>query len=242
MHSENVKDIRGELQADAEAAGIAVNSAGLRVKRLLDVIFAAIGLVIAAPILLVVAVMIRLESHGPAVFVQNRVGRFGRIFRMYKLRTMVKDAEVKGAGLAIEHNDARITRVGKFLRATSIDEWPQFLNILKGDMSFIGPRALPTPYLERWNRRQRLRLLMPQGMSGRSQIMVRNDAPWPERLERDVEYVESWSLIEDARLALQTFGKVFARSGVASSEGSVKEFTEDEKTGQSTAGEEADSG
>jgi lipopolysaccharide/colanic/teichoic acid biosynthesis glycosyltransferase len=111
------------------------------------------------------------------------------------------------------------------LRATSFDELPQLWNILRGDMSFVGPRPLPLVYLDRWNERQRLRLLAPQGMGGWSQLLARNDAPWSERLELDAWYVEHWSLWLDVRIFLQTVGAVLMRRKVEAADGTVHEFT-----------------
>jgi lipopolysaccharide/colanic/teichoic acid biosynthesis glycosyltransferase len=204
----------------------------LAVKRLIDIFGAVLGLLLLWPLLLILAIAVRLDSKGPAFFTQQRLGRWGQPFTLIKLRTMVKDAEKKGAGLGIEKNDARITRVGAFLRKTSLDEVPQLWNVLRGDMSFVGPRPLPVSYLERWDERQRLRLVMPQGITGWSQVTMRNDGPWPDRLEKDVEYLENWSLIFDARIFLQTLGKVFKRSGIETEEGGVEEFD----GGASTAG------
>ena len=216
--------LHDELLASAAVAGIRLPPVGLAVKRLLDIITATIGLIIVGPILLLLACLIRRESAGPAIFRQQRVGQWGRPFTLYKLRTMVQDAEKQGAGLAIAQGDARITRLGRLLRMSSFDELPQFLNVFKGDMSFVGPRPLPLAYLDRWDDRQKLRLLMPQGISGWSQVVARNDAPWPERLERDVEYARDWSLWFDFKIFFLTIAKIFARSGVATSDGTVEEF------------------
>ena len=224
MTPPNPTQLRDDLLASARVAGIRLHPVGMACKRLLDVITALVGLIIAGPILLVLAWLIRRESPGPALFRQQRVGQWGRTFTLYKLRTMVKDAEKQGAGLAIASGDARITRIGRLLRMSSFDELPQFINVLKGDMSFVGPRPLPVAYLDRWNDRQKLRLLMPQGISGWSQVVARNDAPWPERLERDVEYARDWSLWFDFKIFFLTIWKIFARSGVATSEGTVEEF------------------
>ena len=219
--------LREDLIACAQAAGIRAPVAGLACKRLLDIVGAICCLIVAGPLLLLLAWLIRRESPGPAIFRQRRVGQWGRPFVLYKLRTMVRDAETQGAGLAIARNDARITRLGRLLRLSSLDELPQFLNVFKGEMSFIGPRPLPIAYLGRWDDRQKLRLLMPQGISGWSQVVARNDAPWPERLERDVEYVRDWSPWFDLRLVLLTILKICRRSGVATSEGTVEEFRPD---------------
>lgn len=219
-----------ELLAAAAEAGLHIPEAGVGLKRGLDLLGALLVLILGAPLLLLLMVLIRLESPGSPLFCQRRLGRWGRPFKLYKLRTMVQGAEQQGAGLAITKDDARITRLGKLLRATSLDELPQCLNILKGEMSFIGPRPLPVAYLGRWDQRQKFRLLMPQGMSGWSQVIARNNAPWPERLERDVEYVDRWSLALDLRIFFLTIWGVVARRGVATSEGTVEEFRPERST------------
>lgn len=197
---------------------------GLIAKRALDILGAGIGLLVSGPLLLLLAWAVRRDSAGPAFFAQQRLGRGGRPFPMYKLRTMVVGAESRGAGLGIDTGDPRITRTGRWLRSTSLDELPQLWNILRGDMSFIGPRALPTRYLERWTERQRLRLSVPQGITGWAQVVGRNELSWPERFELDVWYVEHWSLWLDLKIALMTIGAVLGRRGIAGSDGTVAEF------------------
>jgi len=223
-HAEPDNDLKAQLRARTKQIGATPPPAGLALKRAIDIFGAVLGLLLLWPLLLALAVAVRLDSRGPAFFTQQRLGRWGRPFTLIKLRTMVKDAESKGAGLGIEKNDARITRVGNILRKTSLDEVPQLWNVLVGDMSFVGPRPLPVSYLERWDERQQLRLVMPQGITGLSQVTMRNDGPWPERLEKDVEYLQQWSPGLDARIFLQTLGKVFKRAGIETEEGGVKEF------------------
>lgn len=225
MQEPDLGELRAELIQQARAMGAEPSRALLGIKRAIDLLGGLLGLLLLWPLLLILAIAVRLDSRGPAFFTQQRLGRWGRPFTLYKLRTMVKDAEKKGAGLAIEKNDARITRVGAFLRKTSLDEVPQLLNVLRGDMSFVGPRPLPVAYLDRWDERQRLRLVMPQGITGWSQVTMRNDGPWPERLEKDVEYLERWSLTFDARIFLMTLLKVIKRSGIETDEGGVEEFS-----------------
>jgi lipopolysaccharide/colanic/teichoic acid biosynthesis glycosyltransferase len=224
MELQDAQDLRGQLMLSAQLAGIRLHRVRLVLKRFFDVIGALLGLIVIGPLLLLLALLIRRESPGPAIFTQQRVGQWGRSFTLYKLRTMVQGAERQGAGLAIVKEDPRITRLGGILRKLSLDELPQYLNVLKGDMSFVGPRPLPVAYLDRWNDRQKLRLLMPQGISGWSQVVARNDAPWPERLERDVEYARNWSLWFDLRIVFLTIWKIVGRSGVSTSEGTVEEF------------------
>jgi lipopolysaccharide/colanic/teichoic acid biosynthesis glycosyltransferase len=197
---------------------------GLAVKRAVDFVVALGGSLLFGPLMLVLAWLVRRDSPGPALFRQERLGQHGNVFRLLKLRTMVVGAEKAGAGLGIEQGDQRITRVGEWLRASSLDELPQLWNVLRGDMSLVGPRPLPVAYLERWNERQRMRLLVPQGITGWSQLVARNDAPWPDRLELDVSYVENWSLWLDLRVFLATIWAVLARRGISASDGSVQEF------------------
>jgi len=194
------------------------------IKLVFDIAFAMGSLIVLAPVLGVIALAIALESRGGVFFRQERLTLGARPFRVFKFRTMVKGAERMGAGLAVEKDDMRVTRVGNFLRATSLDELPQLLNMVKGEMSLIGPRALPVAYLERWDERQRRRLEVRAGLTGWAQIHGRNELPWPERLEMDVWYVENWSLGLDARIFVGTFAYLLSRRGVSDESGSVQEF------------------
>jgi lipopolysaccharide/colanic/teichoic acid biosynthesis glycosyltransferase len=220
---------REEIIDDLRKAGVALSRPGLkwrlRVKRLADIILATLGLLLTGPLILVLAWLVKRTSPGPAFFVQERLGQYGKVFRLYKLRTMVEGAERMGPGLSLLPNDPRITPLGRFLRATSLDELPQLWNVLRGDMSLVGPRPLPVRYLERFNSRQLRRLLMPQGITGWAQARGRNVASWPERLGMDLQYVEHWSLVLDARLLFETIGKVLARKGIAGADGFVPELT-----------------
>ena len=234
MEEHELENLRHDLIQRTHEMDADPSWPALAVKRTIDIGGAVAGLLLLWPLLVVMAVAVRLNSRGPAFFTQQRLGRWGRPFTLYKMRTMVKDAEKKGSGLAIEKNDARITRVGAFLRKTSLDEVPQLINVLRGEMSFVGPRPLPVSYLERWDERQRLRLVMPQGITGWSQVMMRNDGPWPERLEKDVEYLERWSLVLDTRIFLTTLLKVFRRSGIETEEGGVEEFSSRSSTSVGT--------
>ena len=230
MTEEKERDekILKELRRAAEKMGFSRRRVGLWVKRTVDLVLAGVGLILTGPLILLLAWLVKRGDPGPAFYVQERLGQFGKVFKMYKLRTMVVGAEKMGAGLGIERNDPRITRVGKWLRATSLDELPQLWNILRGDMSFVGPRPLPVRYLERWNPRQRLRLLMPQGITGWAQVKGRNELSWPIRLEMDVWYVENWSLWLDLKIMFMTVWAVIKREGVSGADGSVPEFTGDE--------------
>ncbi len=175
-----------------------------RVKRALDVAAAAAGLAASAPVLAVAAAAIRLESPGPVLFRQERVGRDGARFRVAKLRTMVDGAERKGAGYLVSDGDARITRVGAFLRRTSLDELPQLWNVLVGDMSLIGPRPTLAYQVEQYTPFQRRRLEVRPGVTGWAQVLGRNAISWPRRIELDVWYVDRRSLLLDLEIAVRT--------------------------------------
>ena len=159
-------------------------------KRALDAAGGAVGLALSAPLIGAAAVMIKREDGGPVFFRQERVGEDGRPFEVLKLRTMVVDAESKGAGFAVDEGDPRILRVGDLLRRTSIDELPQFWNVLVGDMSLVGPRPTLRYQVEQYDERQRRRLDVKPGITGWAQIHGRASLPWPERIELDVWYVE----------------------------------------------------
>ncbi len=172
--------------------------------RALDAVTAACGPVAASPFLVAGAVAVKLEDGGPVLFRQTRVGRDGVDFELLKLRTMVVDAEHKGAGFAIDAGDSRITRVGRILRKTSIDELPQLWNVVRGDMSLIGPRPTLRYQVEKYTARQRKRLDVLPGLTGWAQIHGRATLPWDERIELDVWYVENRSPAVDLRILLRT--------------------------------------
>ena len=147
-------------------------------KRILDIVLGVIGLIITSPLWLYVIIRIKTEDQGPIFFVQERVGRNGQLFQMYKFRSMVVDAEKKGAGIFVSSDDERITRIGKFIRKTSIDELPQLINVLKGEMSIVGPRPTLEYQVKRYNERQKRRLLVKPGITGWAQINGRNNMTW----------------------------------------------------------------
>jgi lipopolysaccharide/colanic/teichoic acid biosynthesis glycosyltransferase len=169
-----------------------------------DLALASVGLVVASPILAAAALAVKLTDGGPVLFRQQRVGRDARDFELLKLRTMVVDAEAKGAGFAIDRGDARITRVGRLLRRTSIDELPQLVNVLRGDMSIVGPRPTLRYQVERYTDRQRKRLDVRPGLTGWAQVHGRAELAWPDRIELDVWYVEHRSPALDLRILLRT--------------------------------------
>ena len=172
--------------------------------RVLDVVAAAAGLTIASPLLAVSAIAIKLEDGGSVLFRQTRVGRDGEDFELLKLRTMVVGAESKGAGYAVDRGDSRITRVGRILRKTSVDELPQLWNIVRGEMSLIGPRPTLRYQVEKYTTRQRKRLDVRPGLTGWAQIHGRATLPWDDRIELDVWYVEHRSPLVDLKILLRT--------------------------------------
>ncbi|HET9289194.1 MAG TPA: sugar transferase [Gaiella sp.] len=172
--------------------------------RAADVVLAGVGLVLASPLLAGAALAVKLEDGGPVLFRQRRVGKDGRDFELLKLRSMVVDAERSGAGFAVDRGDSRITKVGRFLRRTSIDELPQLWNVVRGDMSVIGPRPTLRYQVDRYTERQRRRLEVRPGLTGWAQIHGRATLPWEERIELDVWYVDNRSPLVDLRILART--------------------------------------
>ncbi len=177
---------------------------GRSLNRSLDVAIAGAGLALASPVLAVAALAVKLGDGGPVLFRQTRVGKGGEDFELLKLRTMVVGAEKQGAGYAIDKGDARITRVGRFLRRTSIDELPQLWNVVRGDMSLIGPRPTLRYQVERYSERQRRRLEVLPGITGWAQIHGRASLSWDERIELDVWYVDHRSPLTDLLILVRT--------------------------------------
>jgi lipopolysaccharide/colanic/teichoic acid biosynthesis glycosyltransferase len=172
--------------------------------RALDVALAAALFVLTLPLLVLAAIAIRLESRGPVFYRQLRVGRDGEPFELWKLRTMVPGAESMGAGIYVLKGDPRITRMGRLLRRFSLDELPNLVNVLKGDMAIVGPRPTVQEQVDRYTDRQRRRLEVKPGITGWAQINGRTSLSWPERIELDVWYVENRSLRLDVRILLKT--------------------------------------
>lgn len=180
-------------------------------KRLLDIIFSLLGLVITAPILLIIAIAIKLETPGPILFKQERLGMNGKVFKIFKFRSMCEGAEKTGSGQYSFIGDTRVTKVGKLIRKTSIDELPQFLNIITGDMSLIGPRPTLTYHpwpLENYSEKQKRRFLVRPGVTGLAQINGRKEIQWEKRFEYDIEYVEKLSFFLDLKIFFITIKKV----------------------------------
>ena len=172
--------------------------------RVADAALAALGLVLTSPLLAAAAVAIKLEDGGPVLFRQTRVGRDGEDFELLKLRSMTVGAEHLGAGFAVDRGDARITRVGRVLRRTSVDELPQLWNVLRGDMSVIGPRPTLRYQVDRYTDRQRRRLDVRPGLTGWAQVNGRATLSWDDRIELDVWYVEHRSALVDLKILLRT--------------------------------------
>lgn len=186
----------------------------LKVKRAIDVVASAAGLLAAAPALLGAAALVRVALGSPVLFRQRRPGLQGRPFDIFKFRTMTS---ARGPDGALLPDEQRLTATGKFLRATSLDELPQLLNVLVGDMSLIGPRPLLMQYLDRYSPRQARRHEMKPGITGLAQVRGRNALSWAEKFELDVQYVEGWSLALDARILMETLTSVVTRRGIAQS-------------------------
>ena len=172
--------------------------------RVADVVGASIGLALASPLLAAAAVAIKLEDGGPILYKQRRVGRDGSEFELLKLRTMVVGAEHQGAGMAVNRGDARITRAGRVLRKLSLDELPQLWNVVRGEMSLIGPRPTLRYQVEKYSERQRRRLDVKPGITGWAQVNGRASLPWDERIELDVWYVEHRSAWLDLKIVART--------------------------------------
>ena len=183
-------------------------------KRALDLLGAVAILVVSAPVLLVALILIRVESHGHPIYRQRRVGLGGVPFDLYKLRTMVTGAEYLGAGLAVDEGDSRITRVGAFLRRTSLDEVPNLINVVRGEMSLVGPRPTVQVQVDRYTERQMGRLSTRPGITGWAQVNGRASLPWADRIELDLWYVEHASLALDLRILARTVYMVVTGRGL----------------------------
>ncbi|MCT4619066.1 MAG: sugar transferase [Marinisporobacter sp.] len=183
----------------------------LFIKRVVDVVVAFGLLLLLSPILIVIALLIRRKLGSPVIFVQERPGLNGKIFKMYKFRTMLNTKDVSGTLLS---DEKRLTSFGKFLRKTSIDELPELLNVLKGDMSLVGPRPLLVEYLPLYSKKQSRRHDVRPGITGWAQVNGRNTIAWEEKFKLDVWYVDHWSVWLDLKIFFMTFIKVLIREGV----------------------------
>ena len=199
------------------------------VKRFLDVTASFLGLVLLSPLLLAVSILIKIDSRGPVIFRQKRIGRNGKVFEIYKFRSMCVGAEKTGSGVYSGKGDARVTRIGKILRATSIDELPQLLNILKGEMSFVGPRPPltyhPWKYEEYTDFQKRMFEVRP-GITGWAQVNGRKDVEWHKRIELNVWYVDHMSLLLDIKIMFMTAFKVLTNADNENSGATLNKSTE----------------
>ncbi len=182
------------------------------IKRILDFTLSLIALIVLSPILLITATLVKIKLGSPIIFKQQRPGKNEKIFTLYKFRTMTDKKDEEGNLLPDEQ---RLTKFGKILRSTSIDELPELINILKGDMAIVGPRPLLVEYLELYNEEQRHRHDVRPGLTGLAQISGRNSISWEEKFKEDIEYVENISLLRDIKIILKTIAKVLKREGIS---------------------------
>lgn len=181
------------------------------IKRLLDILISLFALIILSPVMLVVAILVRIKLGSPVIFKQERPGKDEKIFKLYKFRSMSDKKDENGKLLPDEE---RLTKFGKILRATSLDELPELVNILKGEMSLVGPRPLAVCYLPYYNEKEKKRHSVRPGLTGLAQINGRNALNWEERFAYDIEYVENITFINDLKILFKTVYKVFKRDGV----------------------------
>ena len=186
------------------------------VKRILDFLIAAVSFILLSPLLLVVALAIKVDSPGPVIFRQARTGKGGKVFYIYKFRTMVKENNVYDSSRQNQY-----TRVGKFIRSTSIDELPQLFNVLRGEMSFVGPRPWLPEYYDCMNTRQRGRAKVLPGITGLAQIKGRNDISIFKKINYDLEYVRKFSFHQDAKIFFSTIKTVFVRDGATADKSTI---------------------
>lgn len=196
----------------------------LPIKYAIDRLIALALLILLLPFFLVIGIAIVCYSGRPIFFIQARVGKAGQIFHVYKFRSMVQDAALSGLGTTASSQDSRITRVGLFLRAWSLDEFPQLLNVVRGEMSLVGPRPTLAYQVAQYTPEQRLRLEVKPGITGWAQVNGRNALPWVERIELDVWYVEHLSLWLDLRILVRTIGVFCRREGLYGSGGVNDDF------------------
>lgn len=191
----------------------------LVLKNILDFVFSLILFILLLPVYLVISLLIKLEDSGPVIFSQERLGKDGKVFRILKFRSMVVYSEKMKGGIFITEEDSRITKIGKVLRKTSLDEIPQLINIIKGDMSFIGPRPPLTYYPKKYEEYEdwvKVRFRVKPGITGLAQVNGRNSIEWYDRFEYDTEYVKKWSLAFDFKILIDTVKTVFKGKGIYS--------------------------
>lgn len=197
-------------------------------KRVFDFLISLLAIFILCPFLIIIMVLIKLEDGGTAIFHQERAGKNGRPFVFYKFRTMKQETEPY-ASSPKNAEDVRLTKIGKFLREYSLDELPQLYNILKGNMSLVGPRPLYVSQVKEWNERQKKRLLVKPGLTGLAQIKGRAELTQEEKLEFDVQYVETAGFFTDCKILFATFAQVFRKKNIYEKRYSQTEYTRGEK-------------
>ena len=197
-------------------------------KRIFDLLISLPAVIVLLPVFTVIVIAIKLTSKGPVIFKQERAGKGGRPFVFYKFRTMKTDVDPFGSSPK-SADDSRLTRTGKFLREYSLDELPQLFNILKGDMSIVGPRPLYISQMAEWNDRQKKRLIVKPGLTGLAQISGRGELTREEKLELDVKYVEKANFWQDIKIILATVGQIFRRKNIYEKRYSESEETRGEK-------------
>ena len=183
------------------------------IKRLLDITLSSLALIVLMPVLLIVSISVRINLGSPVIFKQRRLGKNEEIFTIYKFRTMIDKENKQGE---IIPDNLRLTKFGKILRASSLDELPELVNILKGDMSIVGPRPLHVHYLPLYSNEQRLRHSTKPGLTGLAQVNGRNSISWEEKFEWDVRYVKTISFLNDFKIILKTVSQVLKRDGINS--------------------------
>lgn len=196
----------------------------LFIKRIIDIVGSLLGLIVFFPFLLIITILIKFDSQGPGFFKYKRVGKDGEEFISYKLRSMVENATEIGLGIEIVRDDPRITLVGAFLRRWSLDEIPQLINALKGEMSLIGPRPALPHQVAKYTEFEKKRLKMKPGITGWAQVNGRNLLSWKERIKLDIWYIENWSLWLDFKILLMTPRVVLSRQGLYGEGGIARDY------------------
>ena len=182
------------------------------IKRILDFTLSLLALIILSPVLLILYILVRIKLGKPAIFKQMRPGKDEKIFRLYKFRTMTEEKDEEGNLLP---DEKRLTKFGKFLRSTSLDELPELINILKGDMAIVGPRPLLVEYLEFYSEEEKHRHDVRPGLTGLAQVSGRNAISWEEKFKQDLGYIKHLTFINDVKIIFKTIGKVFKREGIS---------------------------
>lgn len=184
------------------------------IKKIIDFLISFFGLILLSPFFVLIAVLIKLDSRGPAFFKQERVGKEEKVFKIWKFRTMVENAENIGLGLSSTKNDSRITKMGRFLRKWTLDEWPQLINVLTGEMSLVGPRPLPVSLVNLMDNGQKKKQSVLPGMVSLVDIKGRNLVDWKEKFKIDNWYIDNWSLWLDLKILFLTPIVIFSKKGV----------------------------